>query len=88
MPTAIRCAYKVAFDAIWHFSEDDGWAMASHVALSTLLAVFPFLIFGTALGSFLGADQFAETAVHLISSTCGSRSRHANAREGAAGPTR
>ena len=69
MPTAIRCAYKVAFDAIWHFSEDDGWAMASHVALSTLLAVFPFLIFGTALGSFLGADQFAETAVHLIFDT-------------------
>lgn len=69
IPTAIRCAYKVAFDAIWHFSEDDGWAMASHVALSTLLAVFPFLIFGTALGSFLGADQFAETAVHLIFDT-------------------
>ena len=69
MPTAIRLAYKVAFDAIWHFSEDDGWAMASHVALSTLLAVFPFLIFGTALGSFLGADQFADTAVHLIFDT-------------------
>ena len=41
MPTVIRLAYKVVFDAIWHFSEDDGWAMASHVALSTLLAIFP-----------------------------------------------
>ncbi len=69
IPTAIRLAYKVVFDAIWHFSEDDGWAMASHVALSTLLAIFPFLIFGTALGSFLGADQFADTAVHLIFDT-------------------
>lgn len=69
MPTAIRLLYKVVFDAIWHFSEDDGWAMASHVALSTLLALFPFLIFGTALGSFLGADQFADTAVHLIFDT-------------------
>ncbi len=69
MPTALRLLYKVVFDAIWHFSEDDGWAMASHVALSTLLAVFPFLIFGTALGSFLGADQFADTAVHLIFDT-------------------
>ncbi|MDQ0321610.1 membrane protein [Pararhizobium capsulatum DSM 1112] len=66
MPTFIQIAWKVVFDALWHFSEDDGWAMASHVALSSLLAVFPFLIFGTALGSFLGADQFAETAVHLI----------------------
>ncbi len=69
MPTSLRMLYKVMFDALWHFSEDDGWAMASHVALSALLAVFPFLIFGTALASFLGADQFAETAVHLIFDT-------------------
>ncbi|HXV30958.1 MAG TPA: YihY/virulence factor BrkB family protein [Sinorhizobium sp.] len=66
MPAFVRIIWKVMFDAYWHFSEDDGWAMASHVALSSLMAVFPFLIFGTALGSFLGADQFAETAVHLI----------------------
>lgn len=69
MPTFLRMLYKVAFDALWHFSEDDGWAMASHVALSALLALFPFLIFGTALASFLGADQFADTAVHLIFDT-------------------
>lgn len=69
MPTFIQVAWKVVFDAVWHFSEDDGWAMASHVALSTLLAIFPFLIFGTALGSFLGADQFATTAVHFIFDT-------------------
>ncbi|WEZ82684.1 YihY/virulence factor BrkB family protein [Rhizobium sp. 32-5/1] len=69
MPAFVRIAWKVIFDALWHFSEDDGWAMASHVALSTLLAIFPFLIFGTALGSFLGADQFAVTAVHFIFDT-------------------
>ena len=68
-PTAIRLTYQVVFDAIWHFSEDDGWAMASHMALSILLALFPFLIFGTALAGFLGADQFSETAVHLIFDT-------------------
>jgi len=62
-------AYRVAFDAFYHFAEDDGWAMASHVALSILLAVFPFLIFGTALANFLGADQFSDTAVHLIFDT-------------------
>ncbi|MDQ0456524.1 YihY/virulence factor BrkB family protein [Rhizobium paknamense] len=61
--------YKVAWDAIWHFTEDDGWAMASHVALSTLLAVFPFLIFGTALAGFLGASSFADTAIHFIFDT-------------------
>jgi membrane protein len=66
MPAIIRVIWKVVFDAIWHFTEDDGWAMASHVALSALLAIFPFLIFGTTLANFLGADQFADTAVHLI----------------------
>ena len=46
-----RILYDVLYDAIWHFLEDDGFAMASHVALSTLLAVFPFLIFGAALAN-------------------------------------
>ncbi len=69
MPTLIRVIYKVIYDAVYHFAEDDGWAMASHVALSSLLAVFPFLIFGTSLATFLGADKFAETAVHLIFDT-------------------
>ncbi|TIX92576.1 YihY/virulence factor BrkB family protein [Rhizobium sp. P44RR-XXIV] len=69
MPTVLRTVYKVIYDAVYHFVEDDGFAMASHVALSTLLAVFPFLIFGTALASFLGASQFSSTAVHLIFDT-------------------
>lgn len=61
--------YRVLADTVWHFSEDDGWAMASHVALSILLAVFPFLIFGTALAGLLGADTFAPTAIHFIFDT-------------------
>ncbi|MBB3456573.1 membrane protein [Rhizobium sp. BK313] len=69
MPIFVRTFYKVVYDAVFHFVEDDGFAMASHVALSTLLAVFPFLIFGTALASFLGASQFSSTAVHLIFDT-------------------
>ncbi|MCX8999957.1 YihY/virulence factor BrkB family protein [Rhizobiaceae bacterium BDR2-2] len=69
MPTIFRFLYKVLFDALYHFTEDDGWAMASHVALSTLLAIFPFLIFAATLAGFLGADQFADTAVHLIFDT-------------------
>jgi membrane protein len=65
----MRIFYDVAYDAICHLIEDDGFAMASHVALSTLLAVFPFLIFGTTLATFLGADQFSSTAIHLIFDT-------------------
>jgi len=69
MPKIMRIFYDVAYDAICHLIEDDGFAMASHVALSTLLAVFPFLIFGTTLATFLGADQFSSTAIHLIFDT-------------------
>ncbi|TCT28474.1 YihY/virulence factor BrkB family protein [Martelella mediterranea] len=66
MKQPIRMIFRIAYDAFFHFSDDDGWAMASHVALSTLLALFPFLIFGTALAGFLGADQFADTAINTI----------------------
>ncbi len=69
MPKILRMLYEVVYDAICHLIEDDGFAMASHVALSTLLAVFPFLIFGTALANFLGADQFSMTAIHIIFDT-------------------
>ena len=60
---------RILFDALGHYNDDDGWAMASHVALSTLMALFPFLIFAGTLAAFLGADQFADTATHLIFDT-------------------
>ena len=66
MKKPIRMTFKVVYDALFHFSDDDGWAMASHVALSTLLALFPFLIFGTTLAGFLGADRFADIAINTI----------------------
>lgn len=62
-------SWRIIANAVGHFNADDGWAMASHVALSTLLALFPFIIFGTALASFLGASEFADTAQHLIFDT-------------------
>ncbi|MEM6464104.1 MAG: YihY/virulence factor BrkB family protein [Pseudomonadota bacterium] len=61
--------WRVVSSAVVHFNRDDGWAMASHVALSTLLALFPFLIFATSLASFAGANAFADTAVHIIFDT-------------------
>ncbi|MEQ8481198.1 MAG: YihY/virulence factor BrkB family protein [Hoeflea sp.] len=60
---------SIIWDAVTHFNNDDGWAMASHVALSILMALFPFMIFGTSLASFLGANAYAETASHLIFDT-------------------
>jgi membrane protein len=60
---------RVLADALGHFNDDDGWAMASHLAISALMALFPFLIFATTLAGFLGAEAFSETAVHLVFDT-------------------
>jgi membrane protein len=60
---------RILADALGHYNDDDGWAMSSHVALSGLMALFPFLIFATTLASVLGANAFSETAVHLIFDT-------------------
>lgn len=69
MRRRLTFAAHIVRDAYGHFNATDGWALASHVALSALLAIFPFLIFATTLASFVGADQFAETAVHLVFDT-------------------
>lgn len=60
---------RIVYDAFGHFNDDDGWSMASHLAITALMALFPFLIFATTLASFLGAEAFADTAVHLVFDT-------------------
>jgi membrane protein len=60
---------RVLGDALGHFNNDDGWSMASHLAITALMALFPFLIFATALASFLGAHAFSDTAVHIVFDT-------------------
>ena len=69
MLRALAVTKRILGDALGHFNNDDGWAIASHLALSALLALFPFLIFATSLASFLGAQAFADTAVHLVFDT-------------------
>lgn len=69
MLRALAVTKRVLGDALGHFNNDDGWAISSHLALSALMALFPFLIFATSLASFLGAQAFADTAVHLVFDT-------------------
>jgi len=58
---------RIASDAFRHFAADDGWAIASHIALSTLMALFPFLIVVTALaGFFFGSKQLADEAARIL----------------------
>jgi membrane protein len=48
------------------FAEDDGWAIASHMALSALTALFPFLIFVAALGGVVGTPNLRAEIVRVI----------------------
>ena len=60
-------AYRVAYDAFLRFLGDDGWAIASHIALSTLMSLFPFVIFLTALTSFFfDSEELAEKAAQIL----------------------
>nr|WP_249803288.1 YihY/virulence factor BrkB family protein [Bradyrhizobium sp. 21] len=53
-------------DAFYTFLADDGWAIASHIALSTLMALFPFLIVLTSLAGFFGSKELADQAASLM----------------------
>ena len=62
----IRYVYLVVMDAFYTFLADDGWAIASHIALSALMALFPFLIVLTSLAGFFGSKELADQAVELL----------------------
>jgi membrane protein len=66
----VRYLYNVVMDAFYTFLADDGWAIASHIALSTLMALFPFLIVLTSLaGFFFGSRELADQAASLFLQT-------------------
>jgi membrane protein len=61
---------RIFVEAGRHFLADDGWAIASHIALSTLMALFPFLIVMTALaGFFFGSQELADEAARILLET-------------------
>ncbi|MDI1263405.1 MAG: YihY/virulence factor BrkB family protein [bacterium] len=62
----VRYVYHVVMDAFYTFLADDGWAIASHIALSTLMALFPFLIVLTSLAGFFGSKELADQAAELL----------------------
>jgi membrane protein len=62
----IRRLFSIALDAFYTFLADDGWAIASHIALSSLMALFPFLIVLTSLAGFLGSKGLADQAAGLL----------------------
>jgi len=61
----VRYLYNVVMDAFYTFLADDGWAIASHIALSTLMAMFPFLIVLTSLAGFIFGSKEQAASLFL-----------------------
>jgi membrane protein len=61
---------RAVLDAYYGFNANDGWALASHIALSALMALFPFLILVTALAaSLFGSKGLADEVARILLET-------------------
>ena len=58
--------WNIALDAFWQFNADDGWAIASHIALSGLMSLFPFFLVLTAVAGIIGSTDLAREAARLV----------------------
>ena len=65
MRTLTLC-YSIPLDAFRRFLADDGWAVASHIALSALMSLFPFLILVTTLAGLFGTTGLADEAARIL----------------------
>src|SRR6516162_6344384 len=65
----MRRAFNIALDAYWRFLADDGWAIASHIALSALMAMFPFFILLTSLAGVFGSSELPDEVAKLMLAT-------------------
>ena len=62
----LRLCYQIALDAFYRFNADDGWAIASHIALSALMSLFPFLILVAALAPYFGTIELANEVAQIL----------------------
>ena len=62
----MRSVFKFVVDTANRFLAHDSWAIASHIALSALTSLFPFLIVVTALAGFFGSEELAKETAKLL----------------------
>jgi membrane protein len=63
----MRRIWRIFEVALNRFNRNEGWAIASHIALSALMALFPFLIFVTALAaSLFGSLELADETARIL----------------------
>ena len=65
----MRRLYRIATEAFDHFNNDDAWAIASHIALSVLMAMFPFFIVLTSLASLFDFRNLADEVAKFLLTT-------------------
>jgi membrane protein len=65
----LRLFFEISALSFMRFVAHDGWAIASHIALSVLTSMFPFLILLTAVAGVLGARTLADEAGSIILET-------------------
>ena len=59
--------FRIVWDAAASFADDDGSALAGHIAFSTLLGLFPFVILASNIAALvLGEDRGAEAIDQLF----------------------
>ena len=62
----LRLCLRVLVDAFYRFTADEGWAIASHIALSALMSLFPFLLVVTAIAGFAGSRELADEVARIL----------------------
>ncbi|MCF6232036.1 MAG: YihY/virulence factor BrkB family protein [Rhodobacteraceae bacterium] len=62
----LKMAARALWDAAARFDRKGGWMMSSHIAMSMMLALFPFILFVVSLAGFLSQDVNTDNLVDLI----------------------
>ena len=65
----LRFWYRAAVSAYNRLNSNDGWAIASHIALSVLMALFPFMIVLTSIATLFDTKGLADAVVDLMLET-------------------
>ena len=71
----LRFWYRAAVSAYNRLNSNDGWAIASHIALSVLMALFPFMIVLTSIATLFDTKGLADAVVDLMLETWPCRAR-------------
>ena len=64
--TGLRAMRAVLKEAFWRLYADEAMPLAGNIAYRTILSVFPFLIFLTSLGGFIGNEAIAQRLIAFL----------------------